>query len=112
MSNELLNCLDTVSVNQTQKNKTVEGQLWGTFKALAETEGTIHLIITLKNLGLATNEVRSFAMKQVIHNKNSKTLDTKVTYSAMKSKLSDACAYAKMLRQRKNTQRNRLTRKY
>ena len=53
-----MNLLDTVSVPQTQKNKTVEGQLWGTYRALAETEGIVYLLGTLKGFGLATNEVR------------------------------------------------------
>ena len=48
MSSNLVNLLDTVPASQAQKKKTVEGQLWGTFRALAETEGNVHLLTTLK----------------------------------------------------------------
>ena len=50
--------------------------------------------------------------KQTIHKKLSKSVDYKVLASAMKSKLSDACSYAKRLRQQKNTLKSRVTRKY
>ena len=49
---------DTEHVHQAQKIKTVEGKLWETYKALAETEGVVQIISTLKTLGLATNEVK------------------------------------------------------
>ena len=112
MSSESQSLNKTVPVTQAQKSKTMEGQLWGTFRALAEAEGNVYLLSRLKKLGLATNDVRCFAEKQMIHKKMSKTLDFRVHKTAMRSKLSDACAYAKKLRQNKNTQKNRLTRKY
>ena len=93
MSSTLINLLDTVPASQAQKIKTVEGQLWGTFRALAETEGNVHLLATLKGLGLATNEVRSFVEKQTLHKRTSKAMDYKVLASAMKSKLSDAVSF-------------------
>ena len=112
MSSEIINLFKTVPVVQAQKNKTVEGQLWGTYRALAEAEGNVHFMSKLKTLGLATNDVRNFAEKQTIHKKLNKEIDFKVLKSAMRSKLSDACAFTKKLRQIKNTQKNRLTKKY
>ena len=107
-----LNILDTVPVTQAQKIETVEGKLWGTFRALAEAEGVVYFLTTLKKLGLATNEVRSFVDKQILHKKMTNSRDSRVLNSAMRSKVSDACAYAKKLRQTKNILRNRVTRKY
>ena len=50
-----------------QKIKTVEGRLWESLKELAATEVAIHFLSTLHGLGLATNDVRSFVMKQRKH---------------------------------------------
>ena len=52
-----------------QKQKSVEGKLRETLLKLAETEAKIHLFSTLKTLGLATNDVKHFVEKQVIHKK-------------------------------------------
>ena len=112
MSSEHSNFIKTVSDSKTQKSKTVEGQLWGTFRALAEAEGRVYLLSKLKSLGLATNDVKNFTEKQVLHKKMSSSIDYRVLRTAMRSKLSDACAHAKMLRQNKNTLKNRLTKKY
>ena len=112
MSSEHSNFIKTVSDSKTQKSKTVEGQLWGTFRALAEAEGRVYLLSKLKSLGLATNDVKNFTEKQVVHKKMSSSIDFRVLKTAMRSKLSDACAHAKLLRQTKNTQKNRLTKKY
>ena len=86
------------TVSTTQKTKSVEGRLWGSLKALAVTEGNIFFLTTLKKLGLATKDVRSFVEKQVCHKKVKKVTDTRVLRSAMQSKITDACAYAKRLR--------------
>ena len=98
--------------SQVPETKSVEGQLWKTMRKLAETEGVIKLLSTLKILGLATNDVNSFVVKQVIHKKVCKDIDNKVKRVAMESKLRDAYAYAKRLRQDKNKYKNRLLRKY
>ena len=112
MSPNLLNCFDTVSPTETQKKKTVEGQLWNAYKALAEQEGNVYLLSNLKKMGLATNDVWNFVEKQSLHKRVNCSMDTKVMASAMRSKLVDACAFVKRLRQLKNTLRNRVTRKY
>ena len=100
------------TVSMTQRKKTVEGRLWGTLKALAETEGNIYLLTTLKKVGLSTNDVKFFVRKQVCHKKVRQNVDIKVLRSAMQSKVTDACAYAKRLRQNKNIHKNRVLRKY
>ena len=106
-----LNCIDTVP-EQAQKKQTVEGQLWRTYRALAETEGSVYLLSTLKTLGLATNEVKSFVVNQTVHKKVDGRIDHKVRSAAMKSKLIDACTHAKRLRQKKNTLKERVAKKY
>ena len=98
MSPSMLNCYDTVPNQQAQKIQTVEGQLWMTYKALAETEGRVHLFSTLRNMGLATNDIMSFVEKQSMHKRVNRELDNKVMSSAMKSKLVDACTHMKRLR--------------
>ena len=47
-----------------------------------------------------------------MHKKASKKVDAKVRNAAMSSKLKDACAYAKRLRQDKNVLKNRILKKY
>ena len=101
--------LNTVPMAQS---KSVEGRLWVTLKLLAGTEAKIHLFSTLKRLGLATHDVGHFVQKQTIHRKASKQIDSKLKKSAMQSKLSDACAYARRLRQTKNNLKNRILNKY
>jgi len=100
------------TVSKTPKQRTVEGRLWGTLKALAATEGNILFLSTLKKLGLATKDVKSFVEKQVCHKRVKQNVDAKVQRSAMQSKITDACAHAKRLRQVKNTQKNRVLKKY
>ena len=103
---------DLLTVSQTQKQKTVEGRLMSTTRALAATESNIFLFSTLKRLGLATNDVRSFVEKQTINRKVKVGVDANVKRSAMNSKLIDACAYAKRLRQDKNILKTRVLSKY
>ena len=101
-----------LTVSQTQKRLSVEGRLWRTYKALAATESNIYLFNTLKKQGLATNDVRNFVEKQKINKKVKLHADKKVKKSAMQSKLSDALAYAKRLRQDKNTFKSKVSTKY
>ena len=98
--------------NPVQKIKTVEGRLWDSLKELAVTEANVHFMVTLHGLGLATNDVKSFAKKQHQHKRVNRALDFKVMKSAMKSKLPDAFAQAKKLRQQKNNLRTKLSKKY
>ena len=92
--------------------KTVEGRLSVTLSKLAATEGNLHLFTRLRRLGLSTNDVSSFVDKQLVHKKVLKSTDFKVKRTAMMSKIVDASAYAKRLRQEKNTLRKRLFMKY
>ena len=92
--------------------ETVEGKLWKTLYALAVTEGKIYLFDTLIKKGLSTNDVTSFVTKQTLHKKVQICVDDKVRKSAMRSKLSDALAYAKRLRQEKNAAKKQVLKKY
>ena len=92
--------------------KTVEGNLWRTCKLLAVAEGNIYLLNTLQKLGIATNDISNFIEKQIIHMKVNKFADDKARRTLMRSKLIDACAFARRLRQDKNTIRKRVLRKY
>ena len=103
---------DQLTVSKTHKQKTVEGRLLSVTKALAATESNIYLFGTLKRLGLATNDVRNFVEKQTLSRRANFSTDSKVKRSAMQSKLTDACAYAKRLRQDKNTLKKRVISKY
>ena len=47
------------TVSKTPKQRTVEGRLWGTLKALAATEGNILFLSTLKKLGLSFSETKN-----------------------------------------------------
>ena len=104
--------VDLNTVPLAQSTKSVEGRLWVTLKLLAGTEANIHLFGTLKKIGLATNDVGHFVRKQTIHKKANKSVDSKLKKSAMQSKLGDACAYARRLRQTKNALKNKILDKY
>ena len=86
--------------------------MWKTLKCLAETEGTIHLLSTLKSRGLATNDIRNFVVKQTVHKKILTDVDARVRNCAMQSKLIDALAHAKRLRQTKNSLKQKILKKY
>ena len=103
--------IDTVPV-KGQNTKTVEGRLMVTLRKLAVTEGNLHLLSSLKKRGLSTNDVTHFVVKQTLHKKVDREIDNKVRMSAMTSKIVDATAYAKRLRQEKNTIRSRVLKKY
>ena len=79
---------------------------------LADTEANIYLFSKLNTLGLATNDVKNFVDKQTIHKKAIKVQDVKLKKCAMRSKLMDACAFAKKLRQVKNSQKDPVIKKY
>ena len=101
-----------VPKSQEPKTKSVEGKLWETLRELADTEGKIKLFNTLKLWGIATNDVRNFLKKQTIHRKINRAVDNKVRLAAMNSKLKDAYALAKRLRQAKSVYKKRVSRKY
>ena len=86
-----------------QNLKTVECQLRMTYEKLAETEANVYIFNTLKGMNLATNDVKNFVRKQTIHKRVQTKPDSKVQNAAMRSKLSDALAFAKRLRQKRNT---------
>ena len=60
-----------VPKSQEPMTKSVEGKLWETMRKLAETEGTLKLLNTLKSWNLATNDISNFVHKQTIHMKAS-----------------------------------------
>ena len=91
-----------------QRNKTVECQLEKMYCKIAATEANIELFATLLSLGLATNDVKNFVQKQTIHKRVSSKPDLKVQRLAMRSKLSDACAHAKRLRQERDALKKRV----
>ena len=93
-------------------DETVEGKLWKTFSALAATEGNIYLFDALIKRGLATNDVANFVSKQSLHKRKNSCVDDKVSKLAMKSKLVDALAFAKKLRQDKNVAKKAVLKKY
>ena len=101
-----------VAEQALQRNKTVECQLELTLEKLAATESNIELFNTLISLGLATNDVKNFVTKQCIHKRIDLGPDLKVQKVSMKSKLKDACAFAKRLRQLRDVLKGRLARKY
>ena len=103
--------LDSVPV-QAPRTKTVEGRLLETLYKLAVTEGNLHLFSTLRKLGLSTNDVTNFVSKQASHKKVKLEIDAKGRAAAMKSKIVDASAHAKRLRQEKNLCRQRVLKKY
>ena len=58
-----IDVIDTVPA-MAQTTKTVEGRLMETLKKLAATEGNLYLFNTLKGMGLSTNNVTNFVLKQ------------------------------------------------
>ena len=99
---------ETMPNPQACKQKSVEGKLWRTLRSLADTEANVYLFSTLRSLGLATNDVRNFVDKQAKHKKMNKLGDSRVKRQCMQSKLVDAYAYAKKLRQIKSLQKKRI----
>ena len=89
----IVDSLDKVPM--VQDKESVEGSLWKTCRTLAITEANVHLLSNLTKIGLATNDVGSFALKQSSHKKVNSQVDKRVVRSAMRSKLVDALSYAK-----------------
>ena len=106
-NNLQLNVVDT-----SLQNKTVECQLEEIVEKIAATEANIYLFRTLIGLGLATNDVKNFISKQIIHKRVAKNPDLKVQRMAMRSKLVDACAFVKRLRQLRDKLKGKVARKY
>ena len=96
----------------SQNCKTVECQLEKTYEKLAETEANVQLFIRLKSMGMATNDVVSFAKKQTIHKRVNMCPDARVLKAAMQSKLVDAIAYAKRLRRQRDVLKRKLSKLY
>ena len=108
---ESSNVFETVPA-RAQKIKSVEGRLWEAYGDLAVTEANVHFLCKLHQSGLSTNDVKNFAKKQTTHKRTDKSTDHKVVKSAMKSKVVDALAQAKRIRQQKNLLKKRVEKKY
>ena len=63
---------------RVQNSKTVECQLRMIYEKLAETEANVLLFTTLRSMKLATNDVKNFIKKQVIHKRVQTKPDIKV----------------------------------
>jgi len=59
--------LNDVKAQPTQNFKTVECRLKCVYEKLAATEAKIFMFDTMKNLGIATNDVWKFVIKQSSH---------------------------------------------
>ena len=106
------NVMNDALAQPVQNLKTVECQLRMTYEKLAETEANVYIFNTLKGMNFATNDVKNFVRKQTIHKRVQTKPDSKVQNAAMRSKLSDALAFAKRLRQKRNTLKGRLVKKF
>ena len=96
----------------SMQTKTVECQLGMTLDKIAATEANVELFEKLLKLGLATNDIKNFILKQSAQKRILCKPDFKVLRSAMRSKLSDACAFLKRLRRLRDTLKKRIARKY
>ena len=66
-----------VADNGLHRNKTVECQLEKMYENIAVTEANIELFNTMISLGLATNDVKNFVRKQIIHKRTTDKPDFK-----------------------------------
>ena len=98
-------------VQPAQNSKTVECQLERTYELLAVTEANVVMFNALIKLNLATNDVKNFVSKQIIHKRVEKKPDLKVQKYAMKSKLLDAISFSKRLRRKRDVLKSRLSKK-
>ena len=104
--------LNDAPAKPEQRTKIVECRLWNTYEKLAATEGNVKLFDACIKMNLATNDVFNFVNKQTIHKRARKGgFDFKVQRAAMTSKLKDALAYAKKLRQVRDKQKKKLSSK-
>ena len=79
----------------------MEEQLKGTCKRLNETEAVVEMFSQMIRNGVATNDVRNFVAKQSDMKKANNKYDLKLSKTAMRRKLNDACAQASRLRRTK-----------
>ena len=103
--------LNDVQASPAQNSKSVECQLERTYELLAVTEANIEMFNTLIKLNLATNDVSNFLKKQTIHKRVDVKPDLKVLKHAMRSKLTDACAFSKRLRRKRDVLKSRVAKK-
>ena len=106
MSKPNMNLMTTVQ--HVQRDKKVEKQLKETILKLTETEANITLFRSMIAEKVATNDVRSFVVKQMNLKKSRAKFDSRVLRTAMKSKLDDALCYANRLRQQRSKLRSKL----
>ena len=90
---------DLIEVNDPE---VVERQLQSTCLKLNETEVNIKLFKKMLENGIATNDVRNFVTKQAKLKSTNQELNLQLLKNAMKSKYTDACRVAHMLRRKKN----------
>ena len=76
----------------------VAEQLKKTMTRLTEAESNKSLFTRMIAKGVATNDVRNFALKQADAKKADKKLNGRLVKCSMKSKLADTCALIKKLR--------------
>ena len=106
MSKPNMNLMTTVQ--HVQRDKKVEKQLKETILKLTETEANITLFRSMIAEKVATNDVRSFVVKQMNLKKSRAKFDNRVLRTDMKSKLDDALCYANRLRQQRSKLRSKL----
>ena len=87
----------------------VKEQLLRVCKRLNDTEANIEMFSQMVRCGVATNDIRNFVMRQSEMKKTSKKYDVKLSKSAMRRKLNDACPQVSRLRRTKNKLRSLLT---
>ena len=90
----------------------VEEQYVKTCIKLTEAEVNAAMFTKMVRSGVATNNVRNFVAKQCKMKKTNQKMSRSLLKSAMKSKLSDACANANRLRQDKRRLMNILIHRF
>ena len=101
-----------VQAGPARNFKTVECQLERTYELIAATEANIEMFGVLMKLNLATNDIKNFVKKQIIHRRVDMKPDLRVQKLAMKSKLADACAFSKRLRKKRDVLKSRLCKRF
>ena len=79
----------------------VEEQLKGVCRKLNEIEANVEMFSQMVSNGVATNDVRNFVVKQSNMKKSDNKYDLKLSKTAMRRKLNDACAQGSKLRRTK-----------
>ena len=93
-------------------HKKVEKQLKDVCTKLNETEANINMFGHMIRNGIATNDVRNFVSKQSDMKRMSNKYDQRLSKTAMRRKINDACAQALRLRRMKNDMLLLLTEQY